>query len=704
MKKKQIIPRDISWLSFNARVLQEAKDGTVPLKDRVRFLAIHSNNLEEFFRVRVPTLKAQIKADIENKNDKAEAYTRAVLNEIYTIVNNQQIEFAKIFDNLLEKLKKYKIFFCDKNNLTTKQKNYVRNYYETIVSPHIIPLFLETSAPPIASLWGRNMFLGVVMHPKNKSQPDKYAIIEVPTMAVGRFITLPGNPGEQNIILLEDVIRYNLPGILSSFGYRSFESYLFKVTQDAEIDMDSDLAESYVQSIEHGLKKRRYSQPSYFLYDKEMNENLLGYLTQHLNLSTDVSFIPRGKIRNFRDFMNLPVKLPESYAHQKPIIHPELLHKVKISEIILKKDVLICTPYHSFNSIIDMLREAAMDPNVSSIKITAYRLAEQSMICNALINAVRNGKKVYLVIELKATYDEEANLRWKKLLEEEGVKVSVGIPNLKIHAKICLIKKIIDSKVIRYGFVATGNLNEDTAKIYVDYFLLTSNPDVINDLKLIFKALTNSKPNLNLLKDCRTLLVSPVNLRENLVKMIDREIKNKRDGKRNGITIDINGLSDEMLIEKIYEAAEAGVNIRMIIRSIMCVIPEQVVFKKQITATSIVDKFLEHTRAWMFENDGAKDLYISSADWMQRNLNYRIEVTVPIHDPVIKKQILDILAIKLNDNVKARILDNNQSNHYVSNQKKKIRSQMEIYAYLAKLAHAKSRKQEKEIEDALSSY
>lgn len=689
MKKPQFISRDISWLSFNARVLQEAADSTVPLKNRIHFLAIHSSNLDEFFSVRVPALKAQIKLQMKNKNHKAAANTQAILNEIHAIVIQQQGEFARIWQNILVELNKRKIFLLNETELTKNQIQFIRQFYNEKISPNIIPLFME-SMPSFTSLWAKSSFLAVVMRSKDKSREEKYAIIEIPTKSIGRFILLPSKAGEQQIILLEDIIRFHLPFIFSSFGYDNFEAHLFKITQDAEIDMDSDMSESYIERIESGVKKRRKSKPIWFLYDKEMDSNLLEYLINWLKLSKNDSIIPRGRIRNFRDFLNFPAKLPESDTHHQPFTHPDLAQALRVSDVILKQDILLCTPYHSFNGIIDMLREAAMDSNVISIKITAYRLAKHSMICNALINAARNGKKVYVVMEIKATYDEEANLNWKNKLEEEGVKVYVGVPNLKIHAKICSIKKVINNKMIRYGFIGTGNLNEETALVYADYYFLTCNRKIMKDVNRIFKALKGTSINWDKLKSCQSLIISPVVMRSELMAMIDREIENKLSGKRAGIKLQINALSDDKMIEKLYAAARAGVPIRMIVRSIMCAIPKQKSFKKSLYATSIVDEFLEHGRILVFENDGAEETFITSADWMVRNLDYRLEVAVRILDPTIKKQLLDTLAIKFADNVKARILDNHSSNHYVKSGKKSVRAQLDIYRYFHNLAQDKS--------------
>lgn len=690
MKKPPFISRDISWLSFNARVLQEAADPTVVLKNRIHFLAIHSSNLDEFFSVRVPALKSDMKLEKKNKDGKTFRKNQTILNEIYATVIHQQNEFAHIWKNILAELEKRKIFLLNEKELTKNQIEYIREVYKTDISPIIIPLFLE-SLPQLTSVWVKSIFLAVAMRSKDKLREEKYAIIEIPTKALNRFVLLPSKAGEQNIILLEDIIRYHLPYLFSSFGYDSFEANLFKVTQDAEIDMDSDMSESYIERIASGVKKRRKSKPIYFLYDKEMDSNLLEYLINWLNLSKKDSIIPRGRIRNFRDFLNFPAKLPDAKTHHEPFTHPDLVRTLRVSDIVMKHDILLFTPYHSFNAIIDMLREAAMDSNVVSIKLTAYRLAKHSLICNALINAARNGKKVHVVIEIKATYDEEANLNWKNKLEEEGVKVYIGAPNYKVHAKLCVIKKIVAKKPIHYGFISTGNLNEDTATVYADYFLLTSDKKIMKDVNRVFKSLKTPTLNLKLLASCKNILIAPVSMRTQIIAMIDREIKNKLQGKRAGIKLQVNALSDEKVIVKLYEAAQAGVEIRMIVRSIMCAVPKQKSFSKPIRATSIVDEFLEHGRIMIFDNNGAEDTFITSADWMVRNLDYRIEVAVRILDPSLKKQLLDILTIKFEDNVKARVLDNESSNRYVKSGKTKIRSQQEIYHYLHQLAQSKSK-------------
>ena len=681
--KRKTIPRDISWLSFNARVLQEAADPTVPLRERIRFLGIFSNNLDEFFRVRVATLKRMIQFGAKAKMH-LETNPEEILEEIQMTVLNHQSEFNRIWEGILEELKQEKIFLVTEKDLTPEQAEFVHTFYDTEVSPNVIPLMIE-SIPDFPYLRDKSIFLGVVMWKKESALKRKYAIIEVPTRFVDRFIILPSPDNEKHIILIEDVIRFNLPQIFSYFGFDQYQSHVFKVTRDAEIDIDNDISTSLIQKIEKGLKNRRKGKPVRFVYDKEMDPGLLEYLIRRLNLAKRDNLIPGGRIHNFRHFMDFPSEIfRHKGVRRKPFDHPLLLeHTHRVTDVVLERDVLLHFPYHSFNPVINLLREAAIDPDVTAIKITAYRLANNSKIVNALINAVRNGKQVTVMLELRARFDEEANLMWKDRLEDEGVKVLIGIPNMKIHAKICLIRKRLEDRIIHYGFVSTGNLNESTAKIYADHCLLTSNRAIMSDVNRLFNYLEHYKTGTHFLKACNTILPSPHFVRQELLKMIREEVKNAKKGKPASIIGKMNSLSDEEIIAELYEAAKDGVEIKLIIRGIFCMFTENEKFKKPVTAISIVDEYLEHARVWVFHNNGNEKVYISSADWMVRNLDHRVEATCPIFDERLKQELKDILNIQLQDNVKARILNNELSNEYVKNEHATpIRSQVETYNYL----------------------
>ncbi len=680
MSKDKIIPRDISWLSFNARVLQEANDPSVPLKSRIRFLGIFSNNLDEFFRVRVATLKRMMA--VGNKNMHLEENPQQIIDDIQLIVLKQQNEFHRIWEGILTELKNEKIFLVNETQLNNEQQRYVKKFFEEEVRSNVIPLMIE-SIPQFPYLREKSLYLGVVISKEETAYDQKYALIEVPSKVVGRFVLLPSPPGEHHIILLEDVIRFNLPAIFSYFGYNQFSAHIFKVTKDAEIDIDSDLSTSLIQKIEKGLKNRRKGKTVRFVYDKEMDATLLEYLIRKLNLSRSDNIIPGGRIHNFRHFMDFPDVFSHKKHSRNPIPHPDFVHSLRVADVVLEKDVMLHFPYHSFNPVIDLLREAAMDPDVTLIKITAYRLASNSKIINALLNAVRNGKEVVVMLELKARFDEEANLEWKERLEEEGVKVLIGADNLKIHAKLCLIRRRTGNRVVQYGFVSTGNLNEQTARFYGDHCLLTSKREVMADINRIFKFLENPKAGITALQNCQTLMVCPGNMRREITTLINREIKFAKAKKTASIIVKLNSLSDVALIEKLYEAAHAGVKIKMIIRGIFCAVGVNPKFKKPITAISIVDEYLEHARVMVFNNGGKQKVYISSADWMVRNLDHRVEAAVPITAKNIIRELIDIIQIQLQDNVKARWLDNRLLNNYVPlHEEKKIRSQIETYRYL----------------------
>jgi polyphosphate kinase len=680
MKRKTIV-RDISWLSFNARVLQEAADVTVPLRERIKFLGIFSNNLDEFFRVRVATLKRMM--DFNQKaNMHIEQGPDKILEEIQAIVLRQQSEFHRIWEAIVREMNREGVSLVTEKQLNPEQKAFVEKYFEEEVRSNIIPLMME-SIQQFPFLRDKSLFLGVVLSKRDTMYNQKYAIIEVPTHAVGRFVLLPSEPGRKCIILLEDIVRHNLPSIFSYFGFDMYNSWVFKVTRDAEIDLDTDVATSIIQKIEKGVKNRRKGKPVRFVYDKEMDPGLLEYLMRRMNITKKDNLIPGGRIHNFRHFMDFPDVFRKVSERRKPFQHPLLANANRVTDTVLQRDIMLHFPYHSFNPVIDMLREAAIDPDVTAIKITCYRLASNSKIINALINAVRNGKHVTVMIELRARFDEEANLAWKERLEDEGVKVLIGMPDMKVHAKICMIKKRLENRTIHYGFVSTGNLNEKTATIYGDHCLLTANRNIMADVNRVFNYLEKPKDRSALLKSCKTLIPCPGNLRRELIKMINREIKLAKSKKPASILLKMNSLSDEELIDKLYEAAKEGVQIKMIVRGIFCMYVENKKFKVQPYAVSIVDEYLEHARVFIFNNGGKEKVFISSADWMVRNLDHRVEATTPVFQEDCKQMLKDILNIQLMDNVKARHLNNELNNEYVKGNKiRKVRSQIAIYNYL----------------------
>ena len=682
--KSKFIPRDISWLSFNARVLQEANDVSVPLKERIRFLGIFSNNLDEFFRVRVATLKRM--SELVDKKNK-QSYDiidspQVVLDDIQRVVLKQQNEFNRIWNNISKELKDRNIQIIDDKKLNAEQKEFVKNYFDEEVRHYIIPLMIDNLAE-LPYLRDKSLYLAIVMGNKNDAYNEKFSLIEVPSRSVGRFIILPSKPGTTSIILLEDLIKFNLPIIFSHFKFNQYEAHIFKITKDAEIDLDQEVGLNIIDKISKGIKNRRKGKPVRFVYEKDMNAEMLEFLIKKLKLTRKSSIIPGGHIHNFRHFMDFPNVITEKTSRPSPFIHPAFKKKGLVSDVVLKQDVMLHFPYHSYDPVIDLLREAAMDDSVTSIKITAYRLASNSKVINALINAARNGKEVTVFLELKARFDEEANIEWKSIMEEEGINVLVGVPNKKVHAKLCIIQKKMNNRLVKYGFISTGNLNEKTAKIYADHCLLTASRPLLIEVNKVFTYLETWQLGDKPIGKTRNLLISPINMRNSIIQLIENEIKHAKQGRVAKIIIKSNSISDHTLIDHLYKATKAGVEVHLIIRGILTLKKGSEKLKNKLNAISIVDQYLEHARVMIFHNKGNEKVYISSADWMVRNLDHRIEVAAPILDVKLKKELVEIINIQLKDNQKARILDENLGNNYVSSVgKKHCKSQVATYNYL----------------------
>ncbi len=682
--KQQSIVRDISWLAFNARVLQEARDEEVHLYDRLRFLGIFSNNLDEFYRVRVATLFKMLRTDIGQKIH-LENNPRKILNNIHELVLEQQHTFDKTFANIIKLLEqRHHVYLRTERQLTAVQKQFVQEFFEQQVRTQIVPLMIE-SMPQAPMLRDRSIYLACILGNNNNPMLQRYALIEVPERVLPRFVILPSEAGRKDIILLEDIIRFNLKNLFAPFGFNRFSSHIVKLTRDAELETDNDFQLNVIAMLEKSLKQRSKGKATRFVYDRTIDPALLEYLSKRLNLSKKDSLIPGGRIHNFKDFMNFPKSVFDDLTPRpRPFVHPLLIQPCRIMEVMDRGDIMLHFPYHSFDSVIDLLREAAIDPFVQSIHLTAYRLAKDSKIINALVNAVRNGKQVTVVIELRARFDEEANLHWKSVLEEAGVKVCLGIPNMKIHAKMCVIRKREFGKTKWYGFIATGNLNEQTAQIYADHLLLTTDKVLLADAMKIFTELEHPQPKAAHISNLKKLICAPNGMRDYFDEQIQKEIKAARKKKKAAITLKLNSLVDPQLKERMYEAARAGVDIHMVIRGICTVRPEQKGFKKSIHAISIIDQYLEHARVMIFHNGGKQQVFISSADWMIRNLDHRIEAACRIESPIIQQELIDILDIQLRENVKARILDNEQQNAYVATApgEAQHRAQVEIYHYL----------------------
>jgi polyphosphate kinase len=673
----------LSWLAFNERVLQEAQDPDVHIYERLRFIGIYSNNLDEFFRVRVATLSRMVRLGKSAKIHMETAPDK-ILEQIQRSLQDLQSIFDGTFADIIAQLAQRGIYLKTDQDLNTEQQRFVAQYFDEEVRTQIVPLMIE-SIPTAPLLNDKAIYLACVLGNTENAMLQRYSLISIPTKVLPRFVILPTDNGETHIILLEDIIRFSLPHIFAPFGFNRFLGYIIKVTRDAELEIDNDINSNVIDEIEKSLKARKRGRATRFVYDRNIDASLLDYLVKRLSLSGKDSLSPGGRIHNFKDFMGFPKAVfNDRPARPRPFVHPLLVQPVRIMEVLDRRDVMLHFPYHSFDSVIDLVREASIDPFVQSIKITCYRLAKDSKLVNALINAVRNGKEVTVVIELRARFDEEANLMWKARLEEEGAQVFIGQPDMKVHAKLCLIRKREFNQTKVYGFVSTGNFNEGTAQYYSDHCLLTTDKNILADMGRIFAYLTSAQPKPEVLKSCKTLPVSPINMRSHFSEAIAREIRNAKKKKPAAITVKMNSLVDAALINELYEASRAGVDVRMVIRGICGAYTEQKLFKRPMKAISIIDEYLEHARVFIFHNGGKKKVYISSADWMVRNLDHRVEAACPIFDPKIQQELIDILDIQLAENVKARILDNDQRNEYVTPKDGDplIRSQVATAQYL----------------------
>ena len=676
------INREISWLDFNARVLQEADDKNVPLLERLRFLGIFSNNLDEFFQVRYATVQRISQSSKTGKRVFAGRSAEALLKEITQKVIVLQTESLNILHTIYQEMEKENIFFIDHNQVLPEQEEFLKDYFLQYVNPALITIILSQDQSQDLSSNKAFIVVTLDLDSEDESGEKLYALIEIPK-EIKRFIVLPkGENGRQYVMMLDDLIRYHFKMIFSFFKYKNIEAHMVKITRDAELDLEEDVSKSYVEKITVSVKDRMISDPVRMVYDKEIDNDTLAFVIKKLKIDSTDSLIPGGKYHHRRDYMNFPsLNRPDLlYSTFPPLPIANLSLEENFLDAISSKDYLLYTPYHTFSYVIKFLREAALDPKVSSIKITIYRLSKLSHVASALINAAKNGKKVLVQIELQARFDEENNINFAEKLEAAGVQLIFGIPGLKVHSKICVIERLEYNKTRRYGFVSTGNFNESTAKIYTDYTLFTANQKVLKEVNKVFSFLEVSYQ----LKTYKHLIVSPHYTGSILSKLIDNEIKNQKEGFPAGISLKLNNVTHYKLVDKLYEASQAGVKIKMIIRGVCCLIPGLKGLSENIRVISVIDKFLEHPRVYMFENAGKKKIYISSADLMTRNIDNRVEVTCPIYDKELQQQMIDTFEISWNDNVKARLVNLPNQNKIVDSKSGEIqrRSQWDTYEYL----------------------
>lgn len=690
-KGNKYINRELSWLKFNERVLQEADDNSVPLIERLRFLGIFSNNLDEFFKVRYATIKRI--ADSGQGGKKALGVdANELLEEITTEVIRLQKKSLKILNAIREHLKKENIFIINETEILPEQIAFVKEYFLNKISPALFTIILN-DIDALSALKDDVAYLAVKMTLRQEEKNEgvkrffssqaykekvQYALIELPK-TLDRFIELPSIDNKNYIILIDDVIRFCLPKIFSIFDYESLSASMIKITRDAELDIDTDLSKSFIEKISHSVAGRREGQPVRFVYDAEIEQDTLDFLMRKMNIHSNDSIIPGGRYHNRRDYMNFPSlgRKDLQYQSQTPLPVEGFSMEGSILRQIAERDYLQFAPYHSFSYIIRFLREAALDPKVKSIKITIYRLAKNSQVANSLINAVKNGKKVTVQIELQARFDETANIEYAEQLQREGVRLVFGIRGLKVHSKICVVEREEGGETKRYGFISTGNFNESTAKIYTDYTLFTANQKILKEVNRVFDFFDTPYR----IHRYNHLLVSPHYTKKTFIKLIDKEIAFAKAGKEAFLKLKMNGLTSYEMVDKLYQASRAGVKIQMIVRGVCCLIPNVAGMSENIEVISIVDKFLEHPRLYIFGNGGNPKYYISSADWMTRNLDNRVEVSCPIYDKNIQKELWDTFEIGWKDNVKARVISEKQDNAYRINEGEKFRSQEEIYKY-----------------------
>lgn len=675
-KKFPIINRDQSWLSFNERVLQESEDLSVPLIERIRFLGIFSNNLDEFYRIRVAANNRLVEAKIKSLE-----YENDSPKEILTRINKTSIKlqkrFEKVYKSLINELESEQIFVVNENTLPSEHVDFVNEYFDQIVRPTLVPIMLNHKTP-FPKFNGKSIYFAVKLTVSDKIAD--YALMEIPSRILPRFITLPNIDNKKYIILLDDIIRFKLDAVFAIFNFTKIEAYTVKVTLDAELDIDQDISQSIIDKISKSLKTRKSAMPVRFVYDSEMPKDLLNFIIAKNKSTKSDSVIPGGRYHNFKDFIDFPnVGRTELKAEKlKPLKHPDLINKISILAEIDKKDILINYPYQTFTYLIDLFREAAIDPKVTSIKINLYRVAKNSKVINALLNAAKNGKNVTVVIELFARFDEEANIQWSNKMIEEGIKVVFGYSGLKVHSKLILITRKDENKITRYAHIGTGNFHEINASIYSDTSILTKDERLTNEVYKVFQLFRNNidRPSF------RHLIVSPFNARRKIYDLINTEIKNAKLGKPAYMIVKLNNLVDPLIIKKLYQASNAGVKIQLIIRGICSLVPGVKNYSENIEIVSIIDQFLEHSRLMLFCNAGKELYFLTSADWMTRNIDRRIEVGCPIYDKKLQKVIKDMLSVQLADNTKARFINKSQNNLYkLPTAKIKIRSQISLYNY-----------------------
>ncbi len=678
MARPPVVNREISWLSFNERVLQEAADPSVPLAERLKFIGIVSSNLEEFFRVRVATLQRMVDAGI-GSNRMVYGSPKKVLREIHDQVLAQREHFDAVFSEVRAELEKANVHIIDERKLSAAQRAHVMAYFDETVRPTLVPIILD-SLSEFPYLKNGAIYLAVRLTHRKKDDKPRNALIEL-TESLPRFLVLPPAGEKKYVMMLDDVVRLGMKDIFGIFDIENADAYTIKLSRDAELDIDDDVTSSMIEKISKSLKKRTEGLPVRFVYDRDIPKDLLDFILKKADLRKLENVIAGGRYHNARDFVAFPnVGGPAlEYEAQPPLRHPALKDSRSVMAVLRQNDVLIHLPYQSFDHVIDLLREAAIDPRVRAISMTLYRVARDSRVVNALISAIRNGKKVTVQLEVQARFDEEANIYWTRRLEEEGARLIGGVPGLKVHAKLALISRKEEGGIVDYAIVGTGNFNESTARVYADHMLLTADRRITDEVRKVFSFLeTNYRTHRY-----QQLVVSPFDMRSRFHRLIQREIKHARAGVTAYIDVKLNSLVDREMIEQLYEASRAGVKIRLIVRGICSLVPGIPGTSENIEVISIVDRYLEHSRIFFFANGGSERCFISSADWMTRNLDYRVEVATPVLDPALIAELRYYFNLQLRDTCKARIIDQARSNQYRRGSRNH-RAQVDTYRWLSR--------------------
>ncbi len=680
MMNETLLNRELSWLQFNERVLQEAQDERNPLIERLKFMGIFSSNRDEFFRVRVATMKRL--ARIEEKEGIDTGFQPGkTLAQIREIVSHQEEDFTRIYQEIRTQLENEQVFIVNEEELDSKQGTYLRRFFRENIRPHLFPIMLARNKNLLNVLKDADLNLLVTLNDSADPDNSDTAVLRVPTDKFSRFIILPSEENKTVIIMLDDVLRYCLDDIFAVLGYDHFKAYTIKFTRDAELDIDHDVSKSFLENMRDSVIKRKKGMPVRFVYDREIPDKALKRIMKRLNITEKDSLRGGGRYHNFKDFMDFPkINKPQLYfSKTPPLPHPALMNNISMFRSLKKGDIMLNYPYQSMTHLIDLLREASIDPNVRSVKMTFYRAAHDSNVINALINAARNGKKVTVFLEIQARFDEEANIYWVSRLQEEGVRIIETIPGFKVHAKLLVIRRKEDGANVYYANISTGNFNESTARVYADTSLFTANQNIAQDVDKLFDLFVSRYT----IPEFKELFVAPFNIRDHFIKLIDNEIEAAKKGKEAFIFIKLNNLVDRTIAEKLYEASQHNVRIKLIIRGICVLKPGIPGLSENIEAIAIVDKFLEHSRIFIFANEGKPLYFISSADWMPRNFDHRIEVTCPVYDESLQEELKFMLDTQWKDNVKARILDNKQSNNYKEavEGERPFRSQFALYEY-----------------------